>query len=256
MKYQSQRFYPTEKSLSIVNDQIKVLSPEKGRISEWHESYVKNHKLRIALDLDIVNELVAKDANILEFGSIPLLFTAAAAKSGYRVTGVDIGPDRYKNTLTELDIAVHKCDIETERLPFADATFDAIVFNELFEHLRINPIFTLSEAFRVLKPGGIMTLSSPNLRSLDGIYNYLIKNRSHSCAGDIFEEYKKIETLGHMGHVREYTTTEVTEFLNAIGFHVTHIIYRGRFNSNLKQLVARIIPSIRPFVSYVATRPI
>jgi hypothetical protein len=37
-------------------------------------------------------------------------------------------------------VSNHKlCDIETQKLSFADDSFDAVVFNELFEHLRINP---------------------------------------------------------------------------------------------------------------------
>lgn len=44
--------------------------------------------------------------------------------------------------------------------PFVDATFDSMVANEVFEHV-FNPDQFLSEAFRVLKPGGMTLLTMP-----------------------------------------------------------------------------------------------
>ena len=255
MNFQSQSFYPSGKSLATIEECANKLSPEDQDLSEWHNSYVSNHKSRIALDLDIIKEQVSQGSSVAEFGSVPLVFTAALSASSYNVTGIDIAPERYKKTIDRLGINVVKCDIELEKLPFEDNSFDAIVFNELFEHLRINPIFTLSEVLRVLKPGGIMMLSSPNLRSLRGIYNFLLKNRSYSCSGNTYAEYQKLEKLGHMGHVREYTTKEVIDFLTNVGFDVTFVIYRGRFGANLKQILARVFPSLRPFISYVAQKP-
>lgn len=255
MNFQSQSFYPSESSLATIEKCAKKLSPEDRSLSEWHNSYVLSHKSRIALDLDIVKGQVSQEASVAEFGSVPLLFTAALAASNYNVTGIDIAPERHKTVIDVLGINVFKCNIELEKLPFEDNSFDAVVFNELFEHLRINPIFTLSEVLRVLKPGAIMILSSPNLRSLNGIYNFLLRNRSYSCSGNTFAEYQKLEKLVHMGHVREYTTKEVMEFLESIGFDVTNVIYRGRFGTNIKQVITRVFPSLRPFVSYVARKP-
>ena len=255
MKSKRQAFSPSMESLKTIEACASDLSPEGQKLSEWHNSYVSNHKSRIALDLDIVKEQVAQNAKILEFGSIPLLFTTALSKSNYNVTGCDIAPERYASTINKTGINVVKCNIETEKLPFQDNAFDAVVFNELFEHLRINPIFTLSEVFRIMKPNASLTLSSPNLRSLRGIINFLIRNRAHSCSGDIYAEYQKLEKLGHMGHVREYTTKEVVEFLENIGFNVTKIIYRGGYDTKISQLIIKSIPHLSPFVSYIAKKP-
>lgn len=255
MKSERQAFSPSLESMKAIDASASEVSPEEGTLLEWHNSYVSNHKSRIALDLDIVKEHVMQGAEVLEFGSIPLLFTEALSKSNYNVTGCDIAPERYASTIKKTGINVVKCNIETERLPFPDNSFDAVVFNELFEHLRINLVFTLSEVFRVLKPKASLMLSSPNLRSLRGMINFLIRNRSHSCSGNIYAEYKKLEKLGHMGHVREYTTKEVVEFLENIGFDVTKIIYRGGYDKKTSLLIIRLIPSLSPFVSYIANKP-
>lgn len=254
MKSERQAFHPSAGSLQIIEACASQLSPEDQTLFDWHKSYVSNHKLRIALDLDIVRSQVAGKDSILELGSIPLLLTTALSKCNYNVTGCDIAPQRYSSTIRATGLNVVKCDVETEELPFADDTFDAVVFNELFEHLRINPIFTLSEVLRVMKPGGTLMLSSPNLKSLGGIKNFLLKNKAFSCSGNIYAEYRKLDNLGHMGHVREYTTTEVIEFLQNVGFVIKGVIYRGRYNGNLAQVIIRSIPSLSPFVSYVATK--
>jgi hypothetical protein len=40
------------------------------------------------------------------------------------------------------------------------------------------------------------------------------------------QEYSKLETLGHMGHVREYTVPEVGHTLSNLGFKCSKVLYR------------------------------
>lgn len=243
-------------SLELVAASARDIVPDDPRLAEWHQIYVEHHSARIALDLDLVRAAVPAGASILEFGSIPLLLTGALARAGYDVRGTDIEPGRYATAILRLGITVAKCDVERERLPFDDAGFDVVIFNELFEHLRINPIFTMREALRVMKPGAGLLMSTPNLRSLAGIVNFLVRNKAHSCSGNVYAQYEKLEKIGHMGHVREYTTREVIEFLGHIGFEIDSIVWRGRFGPDLvDRLVLRVMPSMSPFVSYLARKP-
>ena len=248
-------FTPSAAALRAIDACARDLAPESAGLSAWHADYLANHRTRIAHDLDIINHEIPQSKSIMEFGSIPLVLTAALKSYGYQVTGCDIRPERYASTIAAMGLTVVECNIETQQLPFADASFDAVVFNELFEHLRINPVFTLTEVLRIMKPNGILTLSTPNLRSLDGIRNFLLRDRAFSCAPSIYLEYKKLQTIGHMGHVREYTRTEVVEFLQTIGFEVTAIIYRGEYESRLKRAVIGVMPRFSPFVTYIARKP-
>jgi SAM-dependent methyltransferase len=249
------RFTPSAAALRMIDACARDVAPEEAGLSAWHEDYLANHRIRIAHDLDIINREIPKSTSIVEFGSIPLVLTAALRSCGYQVTGCDIHPDRYASSIEAMGLNVVECNIETEKLPFADASFDAVVFNELFEHLRVNPIFTLSEVLRIMKPNGVLTLSTPNLRSLDGIRNFLFHDRAFSCASNIYLEYQKLQTIGHMGHVREYTRTEVVEFLQTIGFAVTAIVYRGEYDQRLKRGLITLLPSLSPFITYVARKP-
>jgi SAM-dependent methyltransferase len=256
MRIRSARLGPTpsDSSLQLIDACARELVPEDRALLGWHNGYVANHRMRIAHDLDIIRRQVPLDHTVLEFGSIPLLLTTALEKCGYDVTGCDIAPERYSSAIESVAIDVIKCNVEIERLPFADASFDAAIFNELFEHLRINPIFTLSEVLRVLKPNRTLTLSSPNLKSFGGMVNYWLKNKAYSCSAEIYSEYKKLDDLGHMGHVREYTATEIIEFLQTIGFEVTGVIFRGEYPRRLTRTLTRLIPRLSPFVSYMAKK--
>lgn len=59
-----------------------------------------------------------------------------------------------------------------KKFPFGDNTFDYIFSEHLIEHLDIKKgIFSLKECFRVLKPGGKIRISTPNLAYLIELYN-------------------------------------------------------------------------------------
>jgi SAM-dependent methyltransferase len=145
--------------------------------------------------------------------------------------------------------------VETEAVPFDSRSFDIVLFNEIFEHLRIDPIFTMREVQRVLVPGGRLLLSTPNLRSFRGLRNLVVRNQGHAASGGVYDQYEKRETLGHMGHVREYTTREVAEFLARVGFLVERMVFRGGHGRGVVGLAERLAPSLRPFFTVVARKP-
>jgi len=237
-----------------VESVTKLISRDASDLPGWYRDYADAHRSRIAFDLDLVRDHVRKDARVLEVGSVPFLLTCALQDLGYDLYGVDIAPERFQAVIPLMTSTISKCDIETESLPFPDASFDAILFFELFEHLRINPIFTMREVFRVMKPSAVILLSTPNLKSLDGIINFLFRGMASSVCGDIYKEFEKLQVIGHMGHVREYTRNEVVDFLTKSGFTVTQIIYRGWYPNKCKRLVLRLFSQLRPYVTIVATK--
>lgn len=177
--------------------------------------------------------------------------TGALKELGYNIIGVDKAPERLKEVIEILNIRVFKCDIETESILLDESSVDGVIFNEVFEHLRINLIFTMKEVHRVLKPNGILMLSTPNLRSVRGIVNFLFKNNSYSLSNSIYDEYEKLNKLGHMGHLREYTPKDVSDFLFKIGFKPEKIIYRGTYGQKYYRILIKLFPSLRPYFSLI-----
>jgi SAM-dependent methyltransferase len=242
------------RSLRLLDEVAAGIRPDDPALEEWFSGYCREHRARLAADLGIIERHVEPGARILEYGAVPLVLTAALDALGLDVQGLDVKPERFATTIARLGLEVTRCDVETEAAPFATGVFDVVLFNELFEHLRIDPVFTLREAHRVLRPGGLLLLSTPNLRSFRGIRNLLFHNQGHAVSAGVFHQYEKLETLGHMGHVREYTTREVTDFLARTGFRVDKVIFRGGHGRGVVGLAERLAPAWRPFFTLVAVR--
>ncbi len=122
-----------------------------------------------------------------------------------------------------MPFSVVKHDIEKDAL---DRTFDAVICNELFEHLRVNLTDTFERVYDSLASGEHLFLSTPNVASAEGIWGLLRQDRSYVAGEDPYHAWSKLNRIGHMGHVKEYTGSEVASFLENIGFEIISIVYR------------------------------
>ncbi len=206
-----------KKLLGDLELELDLIDP---KLIDWNKNYFQVHKNRYMSDLKIINKWY-NGGKILEVGSIPCHLLYCLKGLGYPVTGLDINPDRSKKFIESHELDVKKCDIENEKIPFKSNSFDFILFNEIFEHLRIDPISALNEINRVLKLDKIMMLTTPNLYTLPNMISFFF-GRS---INDAYEEFEKIHTLGHMGHIREYSTKEVKRFLEHAGFEIMDVRY-------------------------------
>jgi predicted SAM-dependent methyltransferase len=60
----------------------------------------------------------------------------------------------------------------TRRFPFKDDTFDYVYSEHMIEHIEYqSALLMLRECFRVLKPGGKIRMSTPDLRVLAGLFS-------------------------------------------------------------------------------------
>lgn len=223
----------------------------------WFSDYYRYHSERIALDYHWAIQHIEAESRVLEIGGYPFFLTIALRDRGLKIQTVDKLSGSAARLASLIDIDVVACDIEMQPLPFSDNHFDEIFFNEVFEHLRIDPIHSLSEILRVLKPGGRLWLSTPNLRSLRGIVNFVIRGEAWSVVGDgLYAQYKHLRTEGWMGHVREYTSKEVSSFLSNIGFEVVETIYRGHYKNVAGHCATALLPSLKPYFSILACKKV
>ncbi|MCH7884179.1 MAG: class I SAM-dependent methyltransferase [Planctomycetes bacterium] len=161
---------------------------------------------------------------LLEIGCVPGHLTVLLAGLGYDITGVDIAPARVSELWRRHGIEICRVDIESEPLPFEDQAFSCVLFTEILEHLRMNPIHALREAARLLGSGGRLILSVPNITPIDRL-GFLL---GRDYQGDIIAEFQKLERCGHMGHIRLYSINEVRRLLNHVGFFNVRCAREGR----------------------------
>lgn len=210
--------------------------------------YFLAHRNRYANDLQILTEYYS-EGEILEIGSFPYHFTALLKVLGFQVFGVDLIPGRCQAMIDQFDLIIQRCDIEKEPLPYPDQSFRYILLSEVFEHLRYDPLFVLSQLNRVLTPDGTLILSTPNLYALQRIARFLT-GRGFS---DPIHEFNKLRYAGHMGHVREYSHQEIRRFLKVANFTVERVWYRHyHYPKTVKGVVAYLLFHLLPsrFRSY------
>ena len=99
---------------------------------------------------------------LLEVGTGPGLFLAAAASAGWRAIGVEILPELAAMVREERGLDVRTGDLFDAA--FAQSSFDVAYLNEVIEHI-VDPVALLGEVRRVLRPGGIAVLRTGNARS-------------------------------------------------------------------------------------------
>ena len=193
-------------------------------------------------DFKIIKQVCAQ-GDLLEIGCYPYCMSAFLKRAGYRYTGLDKKPDRGSRVLQAEQLDVRACDVETEPFPFADASFDIILLNEVFEHLHIDPLFTLSEIKRCLRPGGRLMLTTPNLYGIMMLLRYL----SGKGIEDPVEAFKMLKTTGHMGHLRTYSRADIRSFLEEAGFRIRSLSMRPLFTgSKSKRTIKKAIYTILP----------
>jgi SAM-dependent methyltransferase len=117
-------------------------------------------------------------------------------------------------------------------LPFAPDSMDAIVCNNLWEHVP-DPLRLLGELFRVLRTGGGLVLSTPS--------RYRIENLVRVLRG---------RSAQHMSrsHVTEYTVGQMEELLRFGGFSVSRrisrIVRRERLTLKDRVLYHLVAPAV------------
>jgi glycosyltransferase involved in cell wall biosynthesis/SAM-dependent methyltransferase len=203
-----------------------------GYILDWAKdegarSYIAEHSTRLVKTLELIPE-GKPDQAILEMGAYMQITPALKTRLGYGyVRGCYFG---------QLGIVEHKsaasgsgerfeCDIdlfnaERDPFPYADESFDAVVCGELIEHLFGDPMYMMSEINRILKPGGHLLITTPNIASIHGIAAILQRNHP-----GFFVAYLKPSEDGTVDarHNREYAPAEIYRLMLDAGFEVVQL---------------------------------
>lgn len=115
-----------------------------------------------------------------------------------------------------------------DRLPADDASIDLVIMGEVIEHV-FDPDACLEEARRVLRPGGTLVLTTPNLAS------WLNRLLLFFGVQPVFTETSARKKYGHwlgllgqhstntQGHLKLFTAGALCELLGDIGFDVLKV---------------------------------
>jgi glycosyltransferase involved in cell wall biosynthesis/SAM-dependent methyltransferase len=211
---------------------------EPEAIATWapdepSREYVATHMTRLQRTLAITPPGGAED-RILEMGAYLQITPALRSRLGYgEVRGCYYGQagrvDR--RTAVSADGAQFVCDIdhfdaEKDPYPYPDGHFSTVLCCELIEHLFQDPMHLMAEVNRILKAGGRLVLTTPNIAALRGVAAIL-----QGYHPGFFHAYIKPPAPGaepEARHNREYTPREIHQLLENSGFEVT-LLETGEF---------------------------
>lgn len=162
---------------------------------------------------------VGERDRVLDLGCGPgsFLSVLAEAKPGVRAIGVDIASRQIEYARTEVAAKFLDGRIEFRALgpgfgvpDFPDGAFDVVTCIEVIEH--IHPYYAirmLTEAKRVLKPGGKFLITTPNYRSLWPLIEKALERLS--------------PVKYHAQHINQYTPNALVKFLESAGLEVADL---------------------------------
>ena len=202
--------------MSRVENQLRALNRKLG-LGEYGEKANKRyvHTINILLQEGLDNE---SDWTIGEIGPALLLSYLHGNYDNLDCVSIQTPNEtEWKNKFSAAGIEVFEWDLNKNLTRAGLNQFDIILFPEVLEHLNRWPEFVLSDINSLLKPGGKLLISTPNL--------FRIKNRIKlACGITIFNPFHYTPTGEH--HVREFSAGEVKKFLDMAGFETNLIELR------------------------------
>ncbi len=227
-------------------------------VSSEGRSYAAIHKSRFVHTLEITPP-GDETQSVLEMGAYMQITAPLKFQLGYGyVRGCYYGKlgrvDHKK--ITSDSGEVFECDIdhfdaEKDIYPYPDASFNTVLCCELLEHLFEDPMHMMTEINRILKPGGHLVLTTPNIGSLRSVSAILLGYHPSFFPAYIRPRVEGEETEAR--HNREYVPMEIQHLLTDSGFEmvrletgefldephpefgwVTHLLKRYNLSHNLR----------------------
>ena len=189
-------------------------------------AYLNVHLTRLEKTLALVPPGGPCD-RILEMGAYLQITPALASRLGYgEVRGCYYGePGRSDLRVAEsaagerFACVIDHFDAEKDSFPYPDSHFSTVLCCELIEHLVSDPMRLMSEANRILKPGGHLLLTTPNAVSLRAV-----KAALEGYHPGFYSAYlRPAQEAAEARHSREYTPREIALLLANSGFEIVRL---------------------------------
>lgn len=146
------------------------------------------------------------------------------AQRGYReIVAIGRGGgfyDAYEHP-SSLTVSFAAADAELDRFPIDDAYVDVVMCCELLEHFAGDPMHCFAEANRILKPGGTLIVTTPNV--INSVHIVKLMLGQHPFSWSTFTDSYADR------HNREYTPREVQRLVEAAGFCPDVVLTRSPY---------------------------
>ncbi|MGP6160007.1 MAG: class I SAM-dependent methyltransferase [Vulcanimicrobiaceae bacterium] len=215
---------------NIVSDAIKKL--QKGEYGQHR--YVSYHAPRYTLLVDVLRGVIQPGARVLDIGK-SLLSSFIAAEFQVKVDTLGFqsdGPtDVGQHWHFDLNDSQQRSTWRTDIGPY-----DVIVMAEVIEHLHTSPALVLAFLNSILAPSGKLVIQTPNAVALHKRVEMLVGRHPYTPIN---------EDALDPSHFREYTKTELYDYLERAGFSVTNCVAGQYFDYRFTRA------GMKPYLSVV-----
>lgn len=178
--------------------------------------------------------------HVLELGANPYLFTLLMQRLyRYDLTLANfIGQNIYSTEqgrgnqriwseqyAEDHTFAFDSFNLELSDYPYPDESFDLLLFCEILEHLVVDPLPVFTRLRRVLKPGGMLLVTTPNAVRLANVALVL-------AGSNPFDRYHPQNGV-YGRHNREFTVPELDTILRGAGFELLTLTTRDRYDYDI-----------------------
>jgi len=169
------------------------------------EKIVRTFKKRV----EAIEKVVLKKGKMLDIGCATGFFMKAARDNKWRVEGIEISEYAASYAKEHFGFKVYSKDFLTLSLP--EKTYDVITLWDVIEHFN-NPTAALIKIRKLLKPNGILVLSTPDVNSIPA-----------NLTGSKWVGYKLSDE-----HLTYFSIKTMTNLLEKTGFSVVKKSHIGK----------------------------
>jgi len=196
-------------NLIYMNPMEKVSKTNEyySKAKNTHAPTIRECYLRTAKSQVRLIQKYAGGTNLLDIGCAQGFFLFSASKAGYTTKGIEISQDAAAYAIKEFGLDVEAKPFEELRFP--ENHFDVVTLWQVLEHVPY-PLMMLKEVHRILKPGGLVVASTPNI---GGIPAKILRKR--------WWDIKRL-------HLNQFNTKTLANILQNAGFkNMSAVSYRG-----------------------------
>jgi 2-polyprenyl-3-methyl-5-hydroxy-6-metoxy-1,4-benzoquinol methylase len=172
---------------------------------------------------------------VLDVGCSSGYLSEPVAANGNTVVGIELDPEAARGAERFCE-RVLVGDVTTMELPFEPGSFDVVLLGDVIEHLR-EPVAALARLRPLLRPGGKLVLSTPNVANWAVRLSLLAGRWDYTDRG-----------LLDRTHVHLFTRRSLVRAVEAAGYRVVDVDFTVPFpgDSDALDTGARAVGRLRP----------
>ncbi len=209
---------------TTLKESFDILAPFSKKFKVDESRYL----FSLALIMQCIKSNQREDTKIVDIGTGIGLLPLTLKRLGFNACGVDwyVFPEAQNDMFKVAEIeelkviwkknnlTIYNSNIFTNELPEALESADIIVSEAMIEHLKDPKAFLLA-CNRLLKPNGILLLTTPNIATLLKRLRFLLGRSPNWPVAEFFAAGEAFT-----GHWREYTMAELTYMCENAGFKI------------------------------------